>query len=166
MTLHATQFHEPQRTVLIVTLDAARARLFWLERSGFPRAQLELREDEQVFVHPEGRLPPGKRYTDSFSGGVISGSGRHLGFDDHQNQKDREERKRFARKVADGLERIVRARSVDRLVVAASHAEHALFRDELERKKLGCELRHVPLEVTKLSPTELYRALDSHDLLR
>jgi hypothetical protein len=158
--------HQPRQTVLVLTLDAARARLFWLEPSDRPAARLELHEDEQSFVNPSGRLRPGERYTDSFSGGVRSPSGQHLGFDDHQNQKDLEERKRFAHTVADAVERIVRARSVDRLIVAASHAEHALVVGELEHTRLRCELRHLPLEATTATPAELYEALHAHDLVR
>lgn len=165
-TMDSPQFHEARRAVLVVTVDAARARLFWLEPSRQPRAQFELREDEQAFVHPEGRMRPGELYTDSFSGGVRSPTGAHLGFDDHQNQKDEEQRKRFAREVADGLATVVRERDVDRLVLAASHAQHSLLVGELEKKKLACSLRHLPLEVTTLSPTELYKALDAHELLR
>jgi hypothetical protein len=161
----AQPYYEPRQTVLVLALDAARARLFWLEPSDRPAARLELHEDDQTLVNPEGRLRPGERYTDSFSGGVRAPSGRHLGYDDHQNQNDLEQRMRFAREVANAVERIVRARGVDRLVVAASHAEHAAIVAELERKQLDCELRHTALEVTTLSPTALYDALQAHSLV-
>lgn len=161
----AQQFFEPRQTVLVLTVDAARARLFWLEPSDRPSARLELREDEQTFVNPEGRLRPGERYTDNFSGGVRSPSGQHLGYDDHQDQKDLAERKRFAVEVANAIDRIVRTQSVDRLVIAASHAEHALIVGELEDRRLPCELRHLPLEVTKLSPSALYESLRAHELV-
>jgi hypothetical protein len=36
---------------------------------------------------------------------------------------------------------------------------------ELERKQLDCELRHTALEVTTLSPTALYDALQAHSLV-
>lgn len=158
-------YFNARQTVLVLTLDAARGRLFWLEPSARPSGQLELHEDEQTFVNPEGRLRPGERYTDSFSGGVRSPSGQHLGYDDHQNQKDLAARKRFAVEVADAVERIVRARNVDRLVIAASHAEHSLIVKELEERPLPCEMRHLPLEVTKLSRTALYETLRAHELV-
>ena len=157
-------FHQPKRTVLVVSVDAARARLFWLE----PRDEkVELREDsKEALVHPASRLRPSDLYTDSFTGGVFGPGGRHQGFDDHQNLRTLEERRRFAKEIIDQLAKIVRARKVDELILIASHAEYSALREERERQPLGCNVRSTIGEATRASPRKLHEMLRSRELLR
>lgn len=145
---------------LILVIDSARARLFRLEQTSSPRAPVALREVESL-VHPEARVKEGERHPGSFPAGVRPGKGGSgHALDDHRGAHEAEERRRFARQVAQKVAGTVREGSRNPLIVLATHAMHSLLAAELEREMpREVFVRSEIGEFSELSPSELLEEL-------
>jgi protein required for attachment to host cells len=145
---------------LILVLDSARARSFRVEQTSSPRALVALREVESL-VHPEARVKEGERHPGSFPAGVHpgkGGSGHTL--DDHRGAHESEERRRFARQVAQAAARTVKEGSCNPVIVMATHPMHALLGAELERElPREVVVRSEIGEFSELTPSELLEEL-------
>jgi protein required for attachment to host cells len=145
---------------LILVIDSARARLFRLAQTSSPRAPVALREVESL-VHPEARVKEGERHPGSFPAGVrsgIGGSGHTL--DDHRGAHEVEERRRFARQVAEAVARIVKEGSCNPVIVMATHPMHAVLAAEFERElPREVYVRSEIGEFSELTPSELLEEL-------
>jgi hypothetical protein len=152
---------------LIVVADAARARVFRPVLGRTERAPFELVELDSL-VHPEARLREGERYAGSFAAGVRPGKvGSSHGLDDHRSAHDAEDRRRFVRQIAATTAQRVNEWGANRVIVAATHAVHALLSDELERElPREVYLRREIGEFTESSPSELLGALESRGVFR
>lgn len=158
---------------LVVVADAARARFFNLVETDGPRAPVVLRE-AQCLVHPDGRLKDAERYSSSApaatrSTGARTGNGagpRHT-VDDHRNAHDAEDRRRFAKTIAQSVARSVKQSAGAPVVVVASHSLYAFLTSELERE-LPREVRVRPelAELSELTPSELLDELSSRGAFR
>jgi hypothetical protein len=146
---------------LIVVADAARARILRTVPCPSARTPIELVELD-CLVRPDARLREGERYAGSFPAGVRSGKvGSAHGLDDHRSAHDAEERRRFARQIAETTAQRVHDCAGNPVVVVTTHALHTPLLDELERKLprwvyVRCELA----EFTGLSPSQLLSALE------
>lgn len=145
---------------LILVIDSARARLFRLEQTSSPRAPVALREVESL-VHPEARVKEGERHPGSFPAGVRPGkAGSGHALDDHRGAHEAEERRRFARQVAQKVAGTVKEGSRNPLIVLATHAMHSLLAAELEREMpREVFVRSEIGEFSELSPSELLEEL-------
>ena len=79
---------------------------------------------------------------------------------DHREAHEGEERHRFAKAIARAAARLQSERSLDSVIVLATHAMHALLINEIERelpKKIP--VRSELGEFTQHSPTELFSEL-------
>jgi hypothetical protein len=146
---------------LIVVADSARARLFRIVKTEAPRAPVALRELESL-VHPEARIKESSRYTDSAPAASRTGKGPGHTMDDHRGARDAEERRRFARQIAQAVARSVRAYSQNPVITVASHAMHAGLTAELA-SELPKEVyvRSEIGELTELSPSELLEDMEN-----
>jgi hypothetical protein len=82
------------------------------------------------------------------------GSGHRL--DDHRGAHESEERRRFARQVAQTVAHAVKEGSGNPVIVMATHAMHALLDAELERElPREIRVRSELGEFTELTPSEL-----------
>jgi protein required for attachment to host cells len=146
---------------LIVVADSARARLFRMERTDAPRAPIALREAESL-VHPEARVKEGERHSGSFPAAVRPGKGgQGHRLDDHRGAHEAEERRRFAKAIAQTVARSVKQHSNNPVIVVATHALHAVLGAELQRD-LPKEV-HVRSEIgefSELTPAELLEELE------
>ena len=145
---------------LILVIDSARARLFRVEQTSAPRAPVALREVESL-VHPEARVKEGERHPGSFAAGVRPGKGGSgHALDDHRGAHEGEERRRFARQVAQAVSRTVKEGSCNPVIVMATHAMHALLGAELEREvPREVYVRSEIGEFSELTPSELLEEL-------
>jgi protein required for attachment to host cells len=152
---------------LIVVADAARARIFRTVSGRNERAPLELDELDSL-VHPEARLRESERYAGSFPAGVRPGKvGSGHGLDDHRSAHDAEDRRRFARQIAERTAQRVYEYAGNRVIVVATHALHAPLRSELERElPPEAYVRWELGELTERSPTELLSALEARGAFR
>ena len=145
---------------LILVIDSARARFFRVEQTSSPRAPVVLREVESL-VHPEARVKEGERHPGSFPAGVRPGkAGSGHALDDHRGAHEVEERRRFARQVAQAVARTVKAGSCNPLIVMATHPMYALLGAELEREvPREVYVRSETGEFSELTPSELLEEL-------
>jgi hypothetical protein len=157
---------------LVVVADAARARFFHLVATEGPRAPVVLRE-AQCLVHADGRLKDAERYTGSAptatrSTGARTGNGagpRHT-VDDHRNAHDAEDRRRFAKTIAQSVARSVQSSGAP-VVVVASHSLYAFLTNELDRElPKDARVRPQLAELSDLTPSELLNELSSRGALR
>ena len=152
---------------LIVVADAARARLFQVATTDSPRAPIALREVDTL-VHPESRIKEVDRYSGSFPAGVRTGKvGQGHTMDDHREAHDTEERRRFAKAVAQKVTQVTRESSNNPVIVVATHALHSLLMGELERD-LPREIlvRSDVGELSELPPHQLLTDLEARGLFR
>jgi hypothetical protein len=146
---------------LIVVADAARARLFRLEETGAPRAPVALREAESL-VHPEARIKESDRYGDSAPAASRAGTGPGRTVDDHRGARDAEERRRFARQIAQAVARSVREHSQNPVITVATHAVYPALAEELGRElPKEVYVRAEIGEFTELTPSELLEELEN-----
>jgi protein required for attachment to host cells len=145
---------------LILVVDSARARLFRVEQRSAPRAPVALSEVESL-VHPEARVKEGERHPGSFPAGVRPGKGGSgHALDDHRGAHETEERRRFARQVAQTVARTVKEGSCNPVIVMATHAMHALLAAEFERElPREVYVRSEIGEFSELTPSELLEEL-------
>ncbi len=147
---------------LVVVADSARARLFRMEQTDAPRAPIRLREAESL-VHPEARVKEADRHAGSNPGAVRSGKTGHVHtLDDHRGAHEGEERRRFAKNIAQTVSRSVKANSHNPVIAVTTHALHSVLQTELERElPKEVYLRSEIAELSELTPSELLEEL--HD---
>ena len=145
---------------LVVVADSARARLFRMQRTTAPRAPIQLLEAESL-VHPESRVKEGERHSGSFPAGVRSGKvGQGHTLDDHRGAHEAEERRRFAKAIAQSVSRSVKANAHNPVIAVATYAMHALLSSELERDlPKEVRVRSEIGEFSELTPSELLEEL-------
>jgi protein required for attachment to host cells len=152
---------------LVIVADAARARLLRVVETEEPRARFALREEGSL-VHPVARIKESERYSDSFPGGArASRNGSAHTFDDHRLAHDAEERRRFARSIAEVAAHLVNEQALNPVIVTATHAMHSVLMGELSqvlpkhvyvRSELG--------ELSEHSPAQLLHDLTERGLFR
>jgi protein required for attachment to host cells len=152
---------------LIVVADAARARLFRMERTDAPRAPIQLREAESL-VHPEARVKESERHNGSVPTAVRPGKAGHghtLG--DHRGAHELEQRRRFAKTIAQTIASSVKQHEQNPVITLTTHAMHALLSSELERG-LPREIlvRSEVGEFSELTPSELLEELKERGALQ
>jgi hypothetical protein len=144
------------RPTFVLTADSARARMFRVDAESSTRVP-ELIEVSNL-IHPEARVAEGRRYSDSMTlGGRSVAKGSYHGYDDHREEHEIEERRRFAKQVALTLEDL--AQSPCHVVGCSSHTMHRHLADAVER---SCRKAHVEwhmAEYTQLSPDQLAETL-------
>src|SRR5690606_18414694 len=118
--------------------------------------------------HPLARVPEHERYQDSFTrGGNVGGSpGQTHTFDDHREEHDEDEKRRFAEEIAAAVTGLVAGRAVPRYVVCTSHPMAAHLRRAWERSEVAaaaCDW--VTAEVSGRSASELHAYLAERQLV-
>ncbi len=144
----------------VLTVDAARARLFRIDGST-PRGLCNLVEVVSL-AHPEARVPESQRHSDSNPRSVVHGKGYQT-LDDHREEHEHEERRRFAKMVAVALADAARPSS--RAVVCVTHSMHAVIREALEKHCPKVFPEWYPRECTLSTPHELAEVLTENGLL-
>jgi protein required for attachment to host cells len=145
---------------LVIVADSARARLFRIQRTDAPRAPIRLLEAESL-VHPEARVKEVERHSGSFPSAVRPGkAGQGHTLDDHRGAHAEEERRRFARAIAESVRRSVKEHSYNPVIAVATHAMHSLLESELARDlPKDVQVRSEIGEWSQLSPSELLEEL-------
>lgn len=143
--------------VCVVVMDAARARFFSLEGHAERGAKggPDLVEHEAL-VNPNATLKDSEKYSDSklFRAPSTGATAAMHGHDDSHARHDAEDNRRFARRIADEVVKLVDQQNASSLVLAA------------EGKMLGM-LRQAMPQTTKFAVTELNKdlsKLSAHDL--
>lgn len=153
---------------LVVIADTARARLFRIAPSDHPRAHFELREAESL-VNPLARIKEVERHSASFPAGAHTGQlgrpGQGHTLDDHREAHTNEEKRRFAKSIAQAVGQAVVQGSNNPVLVVATHALHAPLMSELERELSdNVYVRSEVAELTELSPSALLPELEKRGL--
>lgn len=144
------------RPTFVLTADSARARMFRVDgESSTDGPQLI---EVSNLIHPEARIPESQRHSDSMTRGGKSGTGAsYHTYDDHREDHEVEERRRFAKQVALTLDDL--SPSACHVVACSSHTMHEHLADAIER---CCRKAHVEwhtAEYTQLSPLQLAEVL-------
>lgn len=145
---------------VVLTVDAARARLFRID-GWTPRGLCNLVE-VVALAHPEARVPGSQRHSDSNPRSVVHGSGYHT-LDDHREEHEQEERRRFAKMVAVALSDAARPSS--HVVVCVTHSMQSVLREALERHCPRVNPVWYPRECTLSTSHELSELLTDRGLL-
>jgi Protein required for attachment to host cells len=148
------------RPTVVLAVDAARARLFRIDGTS-PRGFASLVELVSL-ARPEARIPESQRYSDSNPHSAIGGRG-HQTFDDHREEHEHEERRRFAKMIAAALIDTVPAKC--RAVICVTHSMYAALKDAFERHCPNVDTTWHARECTLLSPHELSVMLTELHLL-
>lgn len=149
-------------TTFVLTVDAARARIFKVEGAS-PRGLPQLAELSSL-VNPDARVPDAQRFTDSNPTGSMGPNGTYHSYDDHRSGHTREERKRFAKTIASTFASLVTPPT--NAVVCVPHSMHALLSEALERHCTNVNSTLHTLECTMLKPHDLTAMLTDKGLLR
>lgn len=146
--------------IIVLTVDAARARLFRSEGHSL-RGLANLRE-LLALAHPEARVPESQRHSDSNPRSAIRG-GSYQTFDDHREDHEHEERRRFAKMIALAVSDEVRAPASG--VVCVTHSMHSALQEALSRHCPKLSVTWYPRECTLATPHELAEVLTEKGLL-
>jgi hypothetical protein len=147
---------------LVLTVDAARARIFQIE-GATPRGLPALTELSSL-VNPDARVPEEQLYSDSNPTGAPSGSGGYHGYDDHRASHAVEERKRFAKLIATTLAPLVNVPA--HALVCVTHSMHSLLNEALARYAPHLTATCKNIECTMMKPHDLTAMLTDKGLLR
>lgn len=140
----------------VLTVDSACARLFRVDGESF-RNNLPLVE-ETTLARPEARLPIAERCSDSTpTGGSGGGGAGYHTLDDHRNEHEQEERRRFAKQIALTVSDATQAPS--RVAVCVTHSMQALLTEAMERHCRKAQTTWQTVEYTRMTPHELSKAL-------
>jgi protein required for attachment to host cells len=147
----------------IIAADGARARSITAEVVDDPDIEGSPRlEEHESIGNPLGDLPAREVYRDRPSR-KPSGRGPHGAgpvTDDHREQHDAEDERRFARDLVALAQRLVNEREVTRLVLAAAPRFLGVLRGELEPlRSSGIELIELPLDISSQSLAQIRDAL-------
>lgn len=148
------------RPTVVLAVDAARARLFRLDGTS-PRDSSNLVE-VLALTRPEARIPEARRYSDSNPRSAICGRGYQT-YDDHREEHEHEERRRFAKMIALGVLDTVPSRC--RAVICVTHAMVGPLKESLARHCPKLEASWYTRESTLLTPHELSVMLGEQDTL-
>ena len=149
----------------IAVVDAARARLFTLERSAEAGGLQEHFEERRDLVNPQRRLRPSELFSESRPGSSRIG-GRQFAFDDHRDDHIEALDAEFARAVANEMVSLLRQTHANRLIVCASpHMLGELRRAHGELRHAGLAVEEIPRDLVKLTPAELREQLESYGVL-
>ena len=117
-------------------------------------------------VHPQNVLPGKEVFSNVHAGrGHASPQGPSHGLDDHRARHQEEERRRFAERVAQKLTEQLAQHDFHRTIVAAPAATLGRLREHLTAVLDPGRLTELELELTRLTPTEIRRALEHHQVL-
>jgi hypothetical protein len=153
---------------LVVIADAARARLFRIAPSEHPRADHQLQEAESL-VNPRARVKEVERHSGSFPAGAHTGKlgrpGQGHTLDDHREDHANEDRRRFAKSIAQSVAGEVVRGANNPVLVVATHALHAPLMHELARElPATVYVRSEIGELTELTPSALMPELEKRGL--
>jgi protein required for attachment to host cells len=143
----------------IAVVDATRARLYTYEQDGDDPAH-ELREVADL-SNPGRRLRPSELFSDS---GGSQAPGRS--FDDHREHNVDDKDLRFARDVVAELERLVRERAFEHVILVASpNMLGDLRKVDGVLHREGVVVDELPRDLSKLTSPQLHDHLASLKLL-
>jgi hypothetical protein len=153
---------------LVVVADAARARLFRISSSDHPRAPHQLLEAESL-VNPQARVKEVERHAGSYPAGAHTGKlgrpGQGHTLNDHRAAHATEEKRRFAKSIAESVALAVARGSNNPVLVVATHALHASLMNELARELPNTIYVRSELgELTELTPSALLPELEKRGL--
>ncbi|HEY4175449.1 MAG TPA: host attachment protein [Kofleriaceae bacterium] len=131
----------------IVIADAARARLFTLERSNDGEGTKEVLREHDSMIDPERRQRPSKQAAD------------------HRQSHNAELDAEFARMIARETSRRLRDDVVSRLVICAGPHMLGHLRHALESLPASIHRDEIARNFIELSPSELRLRLAEHDIL-
>jgi protein required for attachment to host cells len=151
-----------QRTCIAV-VDAARARLFTLDRFSDPVGVHENLSERIDLVNPARRLTPAQLFSDSRSGLGRSG-GLQYGIDDHRDAHIDAIDAAFAREIADAIKRLVRDTGAGRLIVVASPRMLGALRTADLRRR-GVVIDELGRNYSRLTPAQIHDQLVERGLL-
>jgi protein required for attachment to host cells len=148
----------------IAIVDATRARLFTFERAD-DTSQQELTERADL-VHPARHERGEEMFSDTRTGSARSGGGeRHAyKFDDHRDAHVHELDARFARTIADELDKLIREARAGHVIVCASPHMLGLLRATALRRG-GLIIDELPRDLSKLSIAQIRDQLAGYGLL-
>lgn len=149
------------KPTFVLTVDAARARIFKVDGGSAPRTATLT--EVQTLVNPEARVPEGQRHTDSNPTGARGPNGGYQTYDDHRGQHAEEERKRFAKSVADAFSALMVTPS--NALVCVTHSMYALLNEAISRHCPKVTSNFHALECTLLKPHDLAAMLTDKGLL-
>lgn len=145
----------------ILTVDAARARIFMLDGSS-PRGLANLTE-VNALANPDARLSEAERHSDSNPNGHRGSNGSFHTYDDHRNNHAQEERKRFAKSIASSLAPLANEPST--ALICVTHSMYTLLNEAISRQCPQIIPDVHTLECTLLKPHDLTAMLTDKGLL-
>lgn len=145
---------------IVLTVDAARARLFRTE--GYSLRGLANLHEVAALAHPEARVPESQRHSDSNPRSAVRGGGYQT-FDDHREDHEHEERRRFAKMIAVAIYDAVRGPCAG--IVCVTHSMHSALQEALSRHCPKLSVTWYPRECTLVTPHELAEVLTEKGLL-
>jgi protein required for attachment to host cells len=167
MSLALIQEISMKETYVIVA-DASQARLYSLQQQSMDSGNVMTRlSSMREFDHPERRLRPSERLSDSRPGThrAYAGGPAH-GLDDRRDNEEVELDRRFAARIMDEARDALRDHAAARLIVAASPRMLGLLRKESElTSRDDLELIELDKDLTKLSVSALHDYLAKRDAL-
>lgn len=155
----------------VVVADEGRARVFVVEDEAMlGHGRVPVLVERESFVDPMVRLPGRELVSEPMTGRGKGGPGGGVGMqslDDRRGPRDREERRRHARTVADGLvEMLADEPRGGRVVLAASPKMLGALRDALGRvEQAGFEIVERAEDLTRLGAHDLHAHLAKQGLL-
>lgn len=158
---------DPQRHTLFVVADNARARFITFEPVPRECRTPTLRPVEhEDLLHPDGRTRDRELYTDQpgRSRAVRVGPGSDYG--DHREARDDDQSRRFAREVADAIERRAVLQGAEAVVVAATPRMLGLLRPLAARlARFGIAWSDLPKDLSGWSAERIQAHLAGRRLL-
>lgn len=152
-----------QLRIVVVAVDATRARLFTFEEPADAAPQKLL--ERMTLVDPARRQRASELFSDSRPGLDRAPSGRGFAVDDRRDAALQRMDRDFAVDIAEACGELVRAHGSDRLIVAASPRMLGLLRELAGFDRLGVELREIDRNLAHLSSPQLHDYLAQRDLL-
>lgn len=149
----------------IAVVDAARARLFTLERRAEGGDLREELAEQRDLVNPARRQRPSELFSESRPGLSRTGDVQY-GLDDHRDAHIANLDAEFSRAIVGELAALLRDAGARRLILCASPRMLGELRqasEELRRDDLTID--EVPRDLVKLSPSDLRAQLTSYGLL-
>jgi protein required for attachment to host cells len=155
--------------VLVVAADGAKARYFTLEAKELAKGEIGayLLEDESL-VNPD-QLEEGKELwsgPESQAGHYKQGRSTAHSYDDHREDHELENERRFARTITEQILLRTHTHPLQRLVIVAEPQLLGLLREVLIPKlPKALELTEIDKDLCHLRPHELFEYLTQRNLL-
>lgn len=148
----------------IAVVDAARARLFTLERTLHAEGVREEMIERQDLINPARRLRASELFSEN-PGSVRMGS-LHFGVDDHRTNHIEELDAAFAREVTSAISSQIDANPTQRLILCASPHMLGELRQTLDKiRRPALAIDEIPRDLVKVTPSKLRDQLESYGLL-